>query len=34
MNTASMARLAPAKYQLARWITSDDSRELKRFIDA
>jgi peptide chain release factor 3 len=27
------ARLAPAKYQLARWITSDDSRELKRFID-
>ncbi len=27
------ARLAPAKYQVARWITSDDSRELKRFID-
>jgi peptide chain release factor 3 len=27
------ARLAPAKYQLARWITCDDSRELKRFID-
>ncbi|WP_025041651.1 peptide chain release factor 3 [Nitrosospira briensis] len=27
------ARLAPAKYQLARWVTADDSRELKRFID-
>ncbi len=27
------ARLAPAKYQLARWITAEDSRELKRFID-
>ncbi len=27
------ARLAPAKYQLARWITADDERELKRFID-
>ncbi len=27
------ARLAPAKYQLARWVTADDFRELKRFID-
>ncbi|MDQ3187102.1 MAG: peptide chain release factor 3 [Pseudomonadota bacterium] len=27
------ARLAPAKYQMARWITADDSRELKRFVD-
>lgn len=27
------ARLAPAKYQMARWITADDTRELKRFID-
>jgi peptide chain release factor 3 len=27
------ARLASAKYQMARWVTSDDSRELKRFID-
>ncbi|ABB75621.1 bacterial peptide chain release factor 3 (bRF-3) [Nitrosospira multiformis ATCC 25196] len=27
------ARLAPAKYQLARWITAEDARELKRFID-
>ena len=28
------ARIAPAKYQLARWITCDDPRELQRFIDA
>ena len=28
------ARIAPAKYQLARWVTSDDPRELQRFIDA
>jgi peptide chain release factor 3 len=27
------ARLAPAKYQLARWITSANSRDLKRFIE-
>ena len=27
-------RLAPAKYQMARWVTADDPRELKRFIDA
>ncbi len=27
------ARLAPAKYQMARWITATDPRELKRFID-
>ncbi|MBN9133135.1 MAG: peptide chain release factor 3 [Nitrosospira multiformis] len=27
------ARLAPAKYQLARWVTAEDARELKRFID-
>ncbi len=27
------ARLAPAKYQMARWVTAEDSRELKRFID-
>jgi len=27
------ARLIPAKYQLARWVTAEDSRELKRFID-
>ncbi|KIO49243.1 peptide chain release factor 3 [Nitrosospira sp. NpAV] len=27
------ARLASAKYQMARWVTSDDPRELKRFID-
>ena len=27
-------RLAPAKYQMARWVTSDDPRELQRFIDA
>lgn len=28
------ARIAPAKYQLARWVTADDSRELHRFIEA
>lgn len=28
------ARLVPSKYQLARWITAEDERELKRFIDA
>jgi peptide chain release factor 3 len=27
------ARLAPAKYQMARWVTAEDSRELKRFVD-
>lgn len=27
-------RITPAKYQLARWITADDPRELQRFIDA
>jgi len=27
-------RLAPAKYQMARWVTSDDPRELQRFIEA
>lgn len=28
------ARITSAKYQLARWITSDDPRELQRFIEA
>ena len=28
------ARIAPAKYQVARWVTSDDARELQRFISA
>jgi peptide chain release factor 3 len=28
------ARLIPSKFQLARWVTSGDERELKRFIDA
>lgn len=28
------ARIAPAKYQVARWVTSDDPRELQRFINA
>ena len=27
------ARLSAAKYQMARWVTADDSRELKRFIE-
>lgn len=31
---AVAARIAPAKYQLARWITCDDTRELQRFIEA
>jgi len=28
------ARIMPAKYQLARWVTADDPRELQRFITA
>ena len=28
------ARLVSSKFQLARWVTSEDERELKRFIDA
>ena len=28
------ARIAPAKYQVARWVTCDDPRELQRFISA
>jgi peptide chain release factor 3 len=28
------ARLAPARYTMARWVTADDPREMKRFIDA
>ncbi|MXS86284.1 peptide chain release factor 3 [Nitrosomonas sp. HPC101] len=28
------ARIAPAKYQLARWVTAETPRELQRFIDA
>lgn len=31
---AVAARIAPAKYQLARWVTADDARELQRFIEA
>ncbi|MCH9639800.1 MAG: peptide chain release factor 3, partial [Betaproteobacteria bacterium] len=31
---AVAARIAPAKYQLARWVTSENPRELQRFIDA
>jgi len=31
---AVAARIAPAKYQIARWITCDDPRELQRFIEA
>jgi peptide chain release factor 3 len=27
------ARIAPARQSLARWVTADDPRELKRFID-
>ena len=27
-------RIAPAKYQLARWVTAEDPRELQRFIEA
>jgi len=29
----AQARLAPARYKLARWITCDDERELARFIE-
>jgi peptide chain release factor 3 len=28
------ARLVPSKFQLARWVTAEDERELKRFIDS
>lgn len=28
------ARLAPAKFHVARWVTADDPRELQRFIDS
>jgi peptide chain release factor 3 len=28
------ARMAPARYNSARWVTADDPKELKRFIDA
>ena len=28
------ARFAPARYQMARWVTSDDPTELRRFIEA
>ncbi len=28
------ARLMPSRFSLARWVTADDPRELKRFIDA
>ena len=28
------ARIAPAKYQLARWVTAETPQELQRFIDA
>lgn len=28
------ARVASAKYQLARWVTADDPKELQRFIDS
>jgi peptide chain release factor 3 len=28
------ARIAPSRYQMARWVTADDPAELKRFIDA
>jgi peptide chain release factor 3 len=27
-------RLAPARYTMARWVTADDPKEMKRFIDA
>jgi peptide chain release factor 3 len=26
--------MAPAKYQMARWVSSDDPRELERFIES
>ena len=28
------ARFASARYQMARWVTSDDPVELRRFIEA
>ena len=28
------SRMAPAKYQMARWVSSDDPRELERFIES
>ncbi len=28
------ARMSPARYVAARWVTCEDDRELKRFIDA
>ena len=28
------ARIQPSRFQVARWVTSDDAHELKRFIDA
>jgi len=28
------ARLAPARYNSARWVTADDAKEMRRFIDA
>ena len=28
------ARMAPARYNSARWVTADDPKEMKRFIDA
>jgi peptide chain release factor 3 len=28
------ARMAPSRYQLARWVTCDDAQEMKRFMDA
>ncbi|MFN9748396.1 MAG: peptide chain release factor 3 [Burkholderiales bacterium] len=28
------ARIQPSRFQVARWVTSDDANELKRFIDA
>lgn len=31
---AVAARIASSKYQLARWVTADDPRELQRFIEA
>jgi len=27
------ARITPARYSIARWVTCDDDNELKRFID-
>ena len=28
------ARILPSRYQVARWVTCEDPRELQRFIDA